>query len=68
VTEFNRIVDVNYKALYDGVADDNYEAREKIWKPIRDFERTLEIPINRTLKSVAARVTECKAQLAGIVS
>ncbi|KAF9231392.1 hypothetical protein BU15DRAFT_82459 [Melanogaster broomeanus] len=55
MTEFNRIIDVNYKALYDGVADDDYEAREKIWKPIRDFERTLNIPINRTLKSVAAR-------------
>ena len=68
MNQYNRVVDEAYKDLYKGIPLDDDDAREKIWKPIREFTSTPDISINRTIKSISSRVQECKNQLSGIVS
>ena len=68
IHQYNHVVDEAYMDLYRGIPLDDDEAREKIWKPIREFASTLDIPIDRTIKSISSKVQECKNQLSGIVS
>ena len=68
MNQYNRVVDEAYKDLFKGIPLDDDDAREKIWKPIREFASTPDISINRTIKSISSRVQECKNQLSGIVS
>ena len=68
IHQYNRVIDEAYMDLYRGIPLDDDEAREKIWKPIREFASTLDIPIDRTIKSISSKVQECKNQLSGIVS